>query len=1133
MNPSPRSVPASFRLLAPAMTVLLVAAAFPCARGAPEDPERFLFVEKWEGNLKLSAVGSGEFQLEGGPSVITLEYELDRSLDMSFVLEHTGEVNPFLGYWTDCVGGTSMAVVHDYLKSENDGGCITEHFTDAAGPLVGPQGLCPHATLEIKNFGGPMESSLTYLDLVDGSVRFLTSGNTFVCGDPQDETTPWQAGILLNSVINPDCKFPIGCIDFPEEGLEIHQTWDFDAAANVLGFIQPQAHYVFTLDLLPLTEELELVVTSAEYPTWIPEGGKSEEDGVHPLRLQARLQKKGGGAPEKKKAVSFRFELTHVSREPGVSLNFPLYGSPPDSKPDLAFLPGEHPAPWLPFPEPSLSVETEYNDAGSIESPQAVLHSFDWGAFGTLRVTAELTDGRTLVGHFETEPEPHRDDVLVPKREDGSFIADEWKRLNNAASLADNDDSESTPEGDKHKGDGLTLYEEYRGFHEGRGNKHVHGNPEMKELFIHINAPHASGIKLFKTITGFEVHDELTRTQLPQSRVINVNHGSGTPHRVDQHGLVIEMSSLPAGVGGIAKGGPGLPRHVQKITLTDADLSGSSIILGADARTVTRRDALVAHEMLHASNVYHHGQGDWPKSKWVAVKSGEELVFVEWSAEAVMGPQGFTLEYTEPTGVVRVLQEDCTPVVPGQEGEVRNVYLAVQQAQHSGIGQCVMRYAAANAYMDKSQADVRWLLTGKEPPGTTLCTGNEGTRMGQGSCQSGPRHGDATGGCCKQQLCINDDTGHVPATGPPGCSAGGGGAADDAGDDAGVGAGAPAALDPTLSLTADERRETVVYRGWPVLVVLEVLPPHLHDPARADERFVVAGAGTPWTDSVEVSARKATGESVAWPFRRITSGGNRLVLDGQTVGVVALWISPEDSAALAAGEFEIDATLDTRGSVEGWNGVVEAEPVTLTVLDEPVPLTPELEAWKLLSLARYRLSGGETEAALALVDQALEALPGSLGALAFKAEILALEDRDEEALAAYDEALEEFHDQYPLAEEPPFELLEGRHDLLVKVLLGEPAAPAFRRGDTNGDGRLDLSDAVAALGFLFLGSPQKLPCDSAADADDSGKLAITDAIYLLSYLFTGGTAPPPPFGACGVDATLDGLPCEVFAPCGG
>ncbi len=95
----------------------------------------------------------------------------------------------------------------------------------------------------------------------------------------------------------------------------------------------------------------------------------------------------------------------------------------------------------------------------------------------------------------------------------------------------------------------------------------------------------------------------------------------------------------------------------------------------------------------------------------------------------------------------------------------------------------------------------------------------------------------------------------------------------------------------------------------------------------------------------------------------------------------------------------------------------------------------------------------------------------------------------------------------------------------------EGQGPAFRRGFANPDKRLDLSDAVHVLGYLFLGQPQALPCEKAADLDDDGRINITDPVYLLGYLFTGGKEPPPPFAACGLDSTADGLSCESFPAC--
>jgi parallel beta-helix repeat protein len=68
-------------------------------------------------------------------------------------------------------------------------------------------------------------------------------------------------------------------------------------------------------------------------------------------------------------------------------------------------------------------------------------------------------------------------------------------------------------------------------------------------------------------------------------------------------------------------------------------------------------------------------------------------------------------------------------------------------------------------------------------------------------------------------------------------------------------------------------------------------------------------------------------------------------------------------------------------------------------------------------------------------------------------------------------------------------------------------------GDANGDGTLDISDAVATLGFLFLGSPKSLPCGDGSAADPAnlklidwqrdGAIDISDAVAILSFLFLG------------------------------
>jgi hypothetical protein len=85
----------------------------------------------------------------------------------------------------------------------------------------------------------------------------------------------------------------------------------------------------------------------------------------------------------------------------------------------------------------------------------------------------------------------------------------------------------------------------------------------------------------------------------------------------------------------------------------------------------------------------------------------------------------------------------------------------------------------------------------------------------------------------------------------------------------------------------------------------------------------------------------------------------------------------------------------------------------------------------------------------------------------------------------------------------------------------------FRRGDPNNDSKVDISDALFTLYYLFAeGKP--LNCRDAADANDDGLIDISDPIHILTFLFIGGSPIPSPFRDCGSDPTSDDLDC---GPC--
>lgn len=100
------------------------------------------------------------------------------------------------------------------------------------------------------------------------------------------------------------------------------------------------------------------------------------------------------------------------------------------------------------------------------------------------------------------------------------------------------------------------------------------------------------------------------------------------------------------------------------------------------------------------------------------------------------------------------------------------------------------------------------------------------------------------------------------------------------------------------------------------------------------------------------------------------------------------------------------------------------------------------------------------------------------------------------------------------------------------AITGLPPQTRFRRGDSDADGQVNITDAIRTLNFLFSGT-QTVPCLDAADSDDSGEVNITDPIKVLNFLFSGGAnpAPPGPF-SCGSDPTLlDGLAECTYRSC--
>jgi hypothetical protein len=84
--------------------------------------------------------------------------------------------------------------------------------------------------------------------------------------------------------------------------------------------------------------------------------------------------------------------------------------------------------------------------------------------------------------------------------------------------------------------------------------------------------------------------------------------------------------------------------------------------------------------------------------------------------------------------------------------------------------------------------------------------------------------------------------------------------------------------------------------------------------------------------------------------------------------------------------------------------------------------------------------------------------------------------------------------------------------------------PPITIGDPNGDGAINIADAINMLGYLFSGAA--LNCVAAMDVNGDNVADISDAIYELAFLFSGG---PDPVG--GADCTPDSTPPDPPLEC--
>ena len=462
-------------------------------------------------------------------------------------------------------------------------------------------------------------------------------------------------------------------VAFPASGIILSGTTAFDSPPyeSLVEIPSPGeiVHWTIKWTFVPNPEALDLAVTIPKYLSWRPSGGKDENDlaivpGVLPntLFMSAQLVDKNTQQPTDFGPDQVTFALVEVSHEPGVAMNWPakanLKNPPP---PDMSFASFDPNIPTADI-NPGFMLNADGTQADFFPSDPSVsnpsvdidLLPYDWGGWATLNVTA-MIGGNAIKGHLVVPGlpvDPNETNILLPNRQPNSFIPDQWKAAHNSIALPDNDDSESNPNGANGPGDGLTHYEEYRGFYLGPGCGkprvpivpegtpgarcvHAEGDPTMKDFFVvnQIKDSAIEGILLFQFGSGLNVHYRgLTLNEIgvkdPNDktayRAINFNH-SAAPHSVNEHAVILDWGSIAdAGTGSGTVGTNDdpcnipsnqcgvLPKHADHIEI-DPTLLGSRITNG---NVDTQLTVHVAHELSHTVDVWHHGDGIDHDEEW-------------------------------------------------------------------------------------------------------------------------------------------------------------------------------------------------------------------------------------------------------------------------------------------------------------------------------------------------------------------------------------------------------------------------------------------------------------------------------------------------------------------------------------
>ena len=218
--------------------------------------------------------------------------------------------------------------------------------------------------------------------------------------------------------------------------------------------------------------------------------------------------------------------------------------------------------------------------------------------------------------------------------------------------------------------------------------------------------------------------------------------------------------------------------------------------------------------------------------------------------------------------------------------------------------------------------------------------------------------------------------------------------------------------------------------------------------------------------------------------------------------------------------------------IQGWSFGVRHDPAKLQLLEAThfapeLPLQPEDLFFPVTNFAAGDPSPGFISAIPLFVFCQIRPLPVGDNFPIAKARYKAIADLDPST-----PVLIEFSDNLNPPNSPPTRTqltVDGKTRRPEKVTDGEirgESGPRFRRGDVDGNGRLNVADAILSIDTIILGRKKIFDCDGALDSNGDGRLSLSDPLAMVLWLFQGGPPLPAPFRSCNCEPFPGGLGCN-------